>query len=179
MVAEGRPFRGVLYAGLMLTAKGPQLIEYNVRLGDPEAQVILPRLKTDLLTVFEAACAGTLQNLALAWTADTALTVVLASTGYPDRPETGAVIGDPTRLSVPGAIVFQAGTALEAGRLVARGGRVLNVTALGPSVAAAQQRAYWAVDQVSWPGAMLRRDIGWRAIARENAKLDLSGSDGI
>jgi phosphoribosylamine---glycine ligase len=169
MVAEGCPFRGVLYAGLMLTAAGPQLIEYNVRLGDPEAQVILPRLKSDLLEVFIAACEGRLGALTLDWAPETALTVVLASRGYPDRPETGAAIGDPCRLNLPGTVVFHAGTALEGGRLVAHGGRVLDVTALGSSAAAAQRLAYSAVERIAWPGSFFRRDIGWRAIARERS----------
>ena len=178
MAAEGRPFRGVLYAGLMLTAEGPQLIEYNVRLGDPEAQVILPRLESDLLALIEAACTGRLAAMTPRWKPETALTVVLASKGYPDRIEPGAVIGDPARLSLPGTVLFHAGTALEGGRLVARGGRVLNVTALGATVGDAQRLAYRAVDQIAWPGALLRRDIGWRAIAREDRRVDPGGGSG-
>jgi phosphoribosylamine--glycine ligase len=163
MAAEGRPFRGVLYAGLMLTAKGPQLIEYNCRLGDPEAQVILPRLETDFLEILLATCHGTLEQVRLSWRNETALTVVLASKGYPEHPESGAVI--PAFEALPGTAVFHAGTKWDGQRLVAAGGRVLNVTALADTVAAAQQQAYALVERIAWPGCVFRRDIGWRALA--------------
>jgi phosphoribosylamine--glycine ligase len=163
MAAEGRPFRGVLYAGLMLTAKGPQLIEYNCRLGDPEAQVILPRLDTDFLEILLATCHSTLGQVRLSWRGETALTVVLASKGYPEHPETGAVI--PAFEALPGTAVFHAGTKWDGQKLVAAGGRVLNITALADTVAAAQQRAYALVEHIAWPGCVFRRDIGWRALA--------------
>jgi phosphoribosylamine--glycine ligase len=168
MAAEGRPYKGVLYAGLMLTASGPQLIEYNVRFGDPECQVLLPRLKSDLLPALLAARDGELGDFDLRWQEETALCVVLAAKGYPDAPEKGTVIcgvddaaaGDST------VMIFHAGTKREGDALVADGGRVLNVVALGASVAEAQRRAYAAVDRIDWPGGFCRRDIGWRATGR-------------
>ncbi|HEX2137022.1 MAG TPA: phosphoribosylamine--glycine ligase [Microvirga sp.] len=170
MRGRGTPYRGVLYAGLMVTADGPKLIEYNVRFGDPEAQVLLPRLHTDLAAAMLAACDGVLDNFSLRWSDEVALTVVMAARGYPAAVERGTEIrGLAEAEALDDVIVFQAGTALEGGRLVAAGGRVLDVTALGRTVAEAQARAYAAVARIDWPGGFYRRDIGWRAVERERA----------
>ncbi len=167
MAAEGRPFKGVLYAGLMLTTEGPQLIEYNVRFGDPECQVLLPRLKSDLLTALVAAHDGVLANYDLRWSDETALCVVLAATGYPDEPRTGGPIaGIDDAAADPQVTIFHAGTRLQGGRLVASGGRVLDVVARGKTVAEAQARAYAAVAKIRFPDGFCRRDIGWRALGR-------------
>jgi phosphoribosylamine--glycine ligase len=170
MGAAGTPFSGVLYAGLMLTADGPKLIEYNARFGDPECQVLMARLDEDLLEVLLAVATGTLgQRGPAKWVAQTALTVVLAAKGYPGTPESGGTIDDIAEAEETGAIVFQAGTRLDGDQLVASGGRVLAVTALGDTVAAAQEAAYHAVDQIVFPTGFCRRDIGWREIARDAA----------
>jgi len=170
MRARGVPFVGVLYAGLMLTPGGPKLIEYNVRFGDPECQVLMPRLESDILPVMRDACDGALDTLSLRWSHETALTVVLAARGYPGAVEKGSEIrGIDAAEAIPGARVFHAGTREEHGRLTANGGRVLNVTALGSKVAEAQERAYAAVNRIDWPEGFCRRDIGWRAVARKNA----------
>jgi phosphoribosylamine--glycine ligase len=164
----GTPFSGVLYAGLMLTANGPKLIEYNVRLGDPEAQVVLPRFDGDLLEVMLAVAEGRLSELPPArFIADAALTVVVAAQGYPATPRTGGRIAGIDRAEATGALVFQAGTRVEGDALLASGGRVLAVTALGATVAAAQAAAYSAVDLIDYPDGFARPDIGWREIARE------------
>jgi phosphoribosylamine--glycine ligase len=167
MAASGAPFSGILYAGLMLTASGPQLIEYNVRFGDPECQVLMLRLESDLMELMIAAAEGRLAEAAApVFSDDAALGVVLAANGYPGTPEAGGRIAGLD--AVKGAKVFQAGTATDGqGRLVAAGGRVLTVAARGKDVAAAQAAAYEAVDQVDFPGGFCRRDIGWREIARE------------
>jgi phosphoribosylamine--glycine ligase len=169
MAAEGRPFRGVLFAGLMLTAAGPQLIEYNVRFGDPECEVLLRRLKSDLLTALVAARDGLLDRVTLRWDARAALGVVLAAEGYPGEPRKGTAIRslDKAAEAAPEVEIFHAGTGLKEGAIVADGGRVLVVTSLGATVAEAQSRAYQAVDAVDWPEGFCRRDIGWRAVARE------------
>jgi phosphoribosylamine--glycine ligase len=169
MAREGRPFKGVLFAGLMLTADGPQLIEYNTRFGDPECEVLLRRLKSDLLPALVAVRDGALDTISLSWDARAALGVVLAAEGYPEAPRTGTVIAglDAAIATDPAIEIFHAGTKLTGGTLVADGGRVLVVTALGESVAEAQQLAYRAVDAIEWPGGFCRRDIGWRAVARE------------
>ena len=166
MAADGHPFSGVFFAGLMITAKGPELIEYNVRFGDPECQVLMMRLKSDLLPILYASATGTLDQVTAEWSEDPALTVVLASKGYPASYEKNTVV---TALPVAsdGAKVFHAGTALKDGHLVATGGRVLNATAVGASVAAAQTAAYALVDAVGWDNGFCRRDIGWQAISRE------------
>jgi phosphoribosylamine--glycine ligase len=169
MRARGTPFVGVLYAGLMLTPGGPKLIEYNVRFGDPECQVLMPRLESDILAAMRDASDGALDNLSLRWSPKTALTVVLAARGYPGVVEKGSEIrGIDAAEAIPGARVFHAGTREEHGRLTANGGRVLNVTALGSTVAEAQERAYAAVNRIDWPEGFCRRDIGWRAVARES-----------
>ena len=166
MVALGRPYRGVLYAGLMLTAEGPKLIEYNVRFGDPECQVLLTRLKSDLLAGLLAVTDGVLATFDLRWRDDAALTVVMASRGYPGAYETGSEIRNlAAAAAVEGVTVFHAGTRRDGARLLATGGRVLNVTAVAPTLAEAQQRAYRAIDRIDWPGGFCRRDIGWRALS--------------
>lgn len=168
MAEMGAPFVGVLYAGLMLTADGPKLIEYNVRFGDPECQVLMPRLKEDLLLLMNAAVDGQLGHMSARWRDETALTVVLAAEGYPASPTKGTVIrGVEAAAEEDDVVIFHAGTALKDGALVANGGRVLNVTALGKTVSEAQKRAYAAVDRIDWPQGFCRRDIGWRAIGRE------------
>ncbi len=170
MKARGTPFSGVLYAGLMLTSEGPKLIEYNVRFGDPEAQVILPRFQGDLAALMLAVAEGRLAAFEpFEFSDDTALTVVMAGRGYPGTPETGGAIGGLEATEANGAIVFQAGTKESADSLVAAGGRVLGVTALGSSVAEARDRAYAAVAKIDFPSGFCRSDIGWREIAREAA----------
>jgi phosphoribosylamine--glycine ligase len=164
MAEIGAPFSGILYAGLMLTADGPKLIEYNVRFGDPECQVLMPRLKDDILVLMQAAADGQLGHMSVRWRDEAALTVVIAAKGYPANPEKGAPISGIGAAEADGAIVFQAGTAEKDGRLVAAGGRVLDVTALGRTVVEAQRKAYEAVDRIEFPGGFCRRDIGWRAI---------------
>jgi phosphoribosylamine--glycine ligase len=165
MAARGTPFRGVLYAGLMLTAGGPKLIEYNVRFGDPETQALMLRLDSDLLELMLATAEGRLAGVAPRWTDDAALTVVMAAKGYPGAYGKGDVIDGIERANaLPGVKVFHAGTAMVGGKIVANGGRVLNVTARGATIAEAQARAYAAVDVIDWPGGFCRRDIGWRAI---------------
>jgi len=168
---KGAPFKGVLYAGLMLTKDGPKLIEYNNRFGDPEAQAILPRLEDDLLALMLAAARGALDGARPRFSDRTALTVVLAAKGYPGAPLTGSEIRGVERAeATAGVVVTHAGTRMEGGRLLAAGGRVLNVTALAESVAEAQARAYAAVDAIDWPGGFCRRDIGWREAAREKRR---------
>ena len=165
MAAKGLPYMGVLYLGLMITKQGPKLVEYNARFGDPECQVLMPRLKSDLLAALLAARDGTLAPLE--WRDEVALTVVMASKGYPGAYEKGQVItGLEEAAKLPGVTVFHAGTARRGETIVAAGGRVLNVTALGKTVAEAQARAYAAVDLIQWDGAFCRRDIGWRALKR-------------
>jgi len=168
MAKRGTPFQGVLFAGLMITAQGPKLIEYNTRFGDPECEVLMPRLKSDIVPALLAACDGVLDRVDLRWRDEAALTVVLAAKGYPAKPETGSVIRDVEKAeALDDVLVFHAGTKLSNGDLVANGGRVLNVVALGKTVGEAQARAYAAVDKIDWPGGFCRRDIGWQAIKRE------------
>ena len=165
LAAAGTPYVGVLYAGLMLTADGPKLIEYNVRFGDPECQVLMARFEGDLLETLLAVAEGRLADLPEPGFADNvALTVVMAANGYPGTPETGGTITGIDAAEATGAIVFQAGTRDDGGKLVAAGGRVLAVTATGESVAEAQAAAYKAVDAIDFPTGFCRRDIGWRAI---------------
>ncbi|MBV9078694.1 MAG: phosphoribosylamine--glycine ligase [Methylobacteriaceae bacterium] len=165
MLARGAPFVGILYAGLMITAEGPQLIEYNVRFGDPEAQVLLPRLRTDLLAAMIAATDGVLDEVRPDWSDFPAVAVVLASRGYPGPVETGSVIGGlDAAEALDHVTVFQAGTAERGGEIVAAGGRVLAVTGLGPSLAEARARAYEGVARIDWPESFHRRDIASRAL---------------
>ena len=162
---RGMAYMGVLYLGLMITKDGPKLVEYNCRFGDPEAQVLLPRLKGDLLTALLAARDGMLGNFNLRWNDEAALTVAMCSRGYPSTPETGQVIsGLDEAEMLPGITVFHAGTALRDGKLIANGGRVLNVTATGATIAEAKTRAYAAVEKIHWDGCFYRKDIGWRAL---------------
>ena len=165
MRQRGTPFKGVLFAGLMIGPKGPKLIEFNARFGDPETQVMLARLNEDLLPLLLASAKGALPAGPVKLLAQAALTVVYAAKGYPDAPERGSEIkGLERAAAMEGVTVFHAGTKLEGTRLLANGGRVLNVTARGDSVAQAQARAYGAVDAIDWPGGFCRRDIGWRAL---------------
>jgi phosphoribosylamine---glycine ligase len=171
MKEMGMPFTGVLYLGLMITASGPKLIEYNVRFGDPECQVLMPRLMSDIVPALLASAEGQLRNFDLRWFPDTALTVVMAAKGYPGSYRKGSVIGGlDAAAEIEGVEIFHAGTAEEGGRIVANGGRVLNVCAIGKSAAEAQARAYAAVDRIRWPEGFCRRDIGWRAVEREQAR---------
>jgi len=166
--SAGTPFCGVLFAGLMITDEGPKLIEYNVRFGDPECQVLMMRLKSDLLPALMATADGGLSDINLEWCEDVALSVVMATNGYPEAYDKGSVIKG---LNNAGAddnvIIFHAGTAQKDDEIIAIGGRVLNVTATGASVTQAQARVYDAVNKIDWPQGFCRRDIGWRAIERE------------
>ena len=171
MRARGTPFVGILYAGLMITADGPKLIEYNVRFGDPECQVLMPRMKSDLVAALLAACDGVLEKLRRA----------LVGRGGADRGHGGAGLSRRCRDAAPRSaasprprrcedvLVFHAGTRQDGSRLVADGGRVLSVTATGKTIAEAQARAYEAVDRIDWPEGFCRRDIGWRAVQRRPA----------
>jgi len=169
MKAVGAPFKGVLFAGLMITKDGPQLIEYNVRFGDPETQVLMLRLMSDFLPALLAARDGQLKNISLRWNDDAALTVVMAAKGYPGDYAKGTLIeGLADAAQVEGVEIFHAGTKADGGRILANGGRVLNVSARARTVAEAQARAYAAVDRIRWPEGFCRRDIGWRAVERES-----------
>jgi phosphoribosylamine--glycine ligase len=160
MEHDGRPFKGILYAGLMLTQTGPMLLEFNVRLGDPEAQVLIMRLMSDLLPALIAARDGVLKSVDLRWHAENAVCVVMAARGYPDEPLRGTEIrGLAAAGSDPKVKIFHAGTRRDGDRVLADGGRVLGVTALGPDRAAARERAYAAVDRIAWPEGFCRRDI--------------------
>lgn len=170
MAARGIPYKGVLFAGLMITAEGPKLIEYNVRFGDPEAQVLMVRLKSDVLAALLATTDGVLGSFDLRWHEDAALTVVLAAKGYPATPQKGTEIrGLEDAAKVPGVEIFHAGTRRDGSRLIANGGRVLNVTARGRTVSDARERAYEAISRIDWPEGFHRTDIGWRAFNRERS----------
>ena len=176
MQALGAPYKGVLYAGLMLTADGPKLIEYNVRFGDPECQVLMPRLMSDLVPALLASRDGMLKSLDLRWHPDAALTVVMAARGYPGSYDKGSVIeGLDDAAAVEGVEIFHAGTKAEGGKILANGGRVLNVSALGKDVREARDRAYEAISRIRWPEGFYRHDIGWRAVERENLQRTASG----
>jgi len=170
MAESGAPFVGILYAGLMLTADGLKLIEYNVRFGDPECQVLMLRMKDDFLLLAEAAVDGVLSSMSVRWRDEAAVTIVMAAKGYPGTPEKGTIIKGIGEAEAEGALVFHAGTAERDGQTVTNGGRVLNVTALGKTVTVALKKAYEAVDKIDWPGGFCRRDIGWREIEREARK---------
>jgi phosphoribosylamine--glycine ligase len=172
MAAEGTPYRGVLYAGLMLTQSGPQLLEYNVRFGDPECQALLPRLMTDLGQLLQGGAAGVLGHMDLRWYPEHVMTVVMAARGYPGPPERGTEIrGVEAARAIEGVEIFHAGSRRDGDRLIAEGGRVLNITARGRTVAEARDRVYAAIARIAWPEGFCRRDIGWRAVAREQGKL--------
>lgn len=160
LAAEGRPYRGVLYAGLMLTPSGPHVLEFNARWGDPETQAVLPRLKTDWVDVMEAALDHRLDQIELQWREESSVCVVLASEGYPGPYRKGEVISGLDRIDLPETIVFHAGTGRRGEEWITQGGRVLGVTALGKTVSDARQRAYRAVDRISFRGMQYRRDIG-------------------
>ncbi len=167
MAARGTPYIGVLFAGLMIKDGEPKLIEYNCRFGDPECQVLMMRLKSDLLTALLAARDGQIAHLDLRWRDDAALTVVMAAKGYPGDYGKGSEIrGLDAASRLEGVQIFHAGTARKDGKLIANGGRVLDVTAIAPTVAEAQARAYAAVDMIDWPEGFCRRDIGWRVVGR-------------
>ncbi len=171
LAKRGTPFVGVLFAGLMIEADGPKLIEYNVRFGDPETEVLLPRLLSDLLELMLASAEGRLSGNIANFDERTALTVVMAAKGYPGTYGKGSRIdGLDEAAALPDVSVFHAGTAAKDGAIVSNGGRVLAITALGDSVSEAQVKAYEAVDRVRWPDGFCRRDIGWRAVAREKAE---------
>jgi phosphoribosylamine--glycine ligase len=167
MKAMGTPYKGVLYAGLMITRHGPKLIEYNARFGDPETQVLMPRLMSDLVPALLASRDGMLKSFDLRWYETPALTVVMAAKGYPGQYARGTVIeGLDEAAAVEGVQIFHAGTKAEGGRILANGGRVLNVSATGKTVREAQARAYAAIARIRWPEGFYRRDIGWRAVER-------------
>jgi phosphoribosylamine--glycine ligase len=168
MTAMGAPYKGVLYAGLMIGANGPKLIEYNVRFGDPECQVLMPRLMSDLVPGLLASRDGVLKSVDLHWYSEAALTVVMAARGYPGSYAKGSVIeGLDAAGAVQGVEIFHAGTREDGGRTLANGGRVLNVSAVGATVREARIRAYEAISRIDWPEGFYRHDIGWRAVERE------------
>ena len=167
MVQRGTPYAGVLYAGLMLTEAGPKLVEYNARFGDPECQVMMMRMESDIVPLLHAVATGTLAGHDVAWKDQFALTVIMATQGYPGDYGKGSEIKGVDGLDNNALTVFHAGTKRDGNRLLANGGRVLNVTALGASVKEAQESAYRGVDAIDWPEGFCRRDIGWREIARE------------
>jgi phosphoribosylamine---glycine ligase len=170
MAMKGMPFSGVLFAGLMLTENGPKLIEYNARFGDPETQVMLMRFQGDLVALLHAVATLKLaDHPPLSFSTETALTIVMAAKGYPGTPEKGGPIRGIDAASAADAIIFHAGTAITGGALVANGGRVLNVTAMAATVRKAQETAYRAVDCIDFPSGFCRRDIGWRAVERDEA----------
>ena len=171
MKKRGTPFRGVLYAGVMLTATGPKLFEYNVRFGDPECQVLMLRMMSDIIPAMLAACDGELKHFDLRWYPEPALTVVLAANGYPGDYAKGTRIdGLDEAAQIEGVEIFQAGTMANDGVILANGGRVLNVCASGKTVVEARQRAYAAIDRIKWPDGFCRRDIGWQAVEQEQAQ---------
>jgi phosphoribosylamine---glycine ligase len=168
MTAMGAPYKGVLYAGLMITRDGPKLIEYNARFGDPETQVLMLRLMSDLVPALLASRDGQLKSFDLRWYPDPALTVVMAAKGYPGDYKRGSVIeGLDDAAKVEGVEIFHAGTKADGGKILANGGRVLNVSAIGKTVREAQSRAYEAISRIRWPEGFYRHDIGWRAVERE------------
>ena len=171
MYERGSPFRGVLFAGLMINKSGPKVIEFNVRFGDPEAEVILPRLRDDLLSLLVACASGTLRGGPPRFCSDAALAVVMAARGYPGEPLRGSEIeGLEDAGALPGIVVLHGGTREINGAIFSDGGRVLTITALGNDVADARERAYAAIERIKWPEGFFRRDIGWRATARDSKK---------
>jgi len=174
MKARGTPFKGVLYAGLMIKEGAPKLIEYNVRFGDPEAQVLMMRLKSDLLPALLATAEGHLKDFAVDWHDDASLCVVMAARGYPGAHQKGSEIKGLERAAAdPHVQIFHAGTRRDGGRILADRGRVLGVTARGHDIKEAQWRAYAAVDEIDWPEGFCRRDIGWRALAEKASYIEL------
>jgi phosphoribosylamine---glycine ligase len=168
MKARGTPFRGALYAGVMLTAEGPKLFEFNVRFGDPECQVLMLRMMSDIVPALLASCDGQLKNFDLRWFPDAAVTVVMAAKGYPgDYGKGSRIDGLDAAAKVESVEIFHAGTIMKDGVVLANGGRVLNICASGKTVAQAQARAYQAVDRIDWPDGFCRRDIAWQAVEQE------------
>ncbi len=168
MAGRGTPFSGILYAGLILTDDGPKLIEYNVRFGDPECQVLMMRLDEDIVPLLKACAEGELDPTPPRWNSHHAMTVVMAASGYPGKAATGTKIGLPDAVMLPDTItIFHAGTATENGELVSAGGRVLNITATGETLQRARNDAYAVIDNIDWPEGFCRRDIGWRALGGE------------
>ena len=168
MKARGAPFRGVLYAGVMLTEQGPKLFEYNVRFGDPECQVLMLRMMSDIVPAFLAACDGELKHFNLRWYPEAAITVVMAAKGYPGDYRKGSRIeGLDDAAKIDGVEIFHAGTLAKDSAILANGGRVLNVCALGKTVTEAQARAYASIDRINWPDGFCRRDIAWQAVEQE------------
>ncbi|MEP2980526.1 MAG: phosphoribosylamine--glycine ligase [Lentilitoribacter sp.] len=166
MAQDGHPFKGVLFVGLMITEKGPELIEYNVRFGDPECQLLMLRLKDDILPLLLAAAEGSLEGHSMSWDDNVALTVVMAAEGYPASPLKGTEIKGVDAIKDADTKIFHAGTVVKDGKLIANGGRVLNVTASGSDIIKARDKAYEAVKSIDWPQGFYRNDIGWRAIER-------------
>lgn len=167
LAREGSPFQGVLFAGLMVTADGPKVVEFNIRFGDPECQVLMMRIEDDLVPYLQATATGQLADMPpISWTAEPAITVVMAANGYPEAYQKGSVIeGVDAANRMEGVVVFEAGTGRDADNArIATGGRVLNVTASGETLHYAVDRAYAAVDEIDWPGGFCRRDIAWRAL---------------
>jgi len=170
MRARGTPFRGVLYAGVMLTKNGPKLFEFNVRFGDPECQVLMLRMMSDIVPAFLAACDGELKHFDLRWFPDPAITVVMAAKGYPGDYKKGTRIeGLDEAAKIDGVEIFHAGTVEKDGAILANGGRVLNICAMGETIAEAQARAYQAIDRINWPDGFCRRDIAWQAMEKERS----------
>ena len=170
LAADGLDYRGVFYAGVMLTPEGPKLVEYNARFGDPECQVLMLRMMSDIVPALIACADGQLKNFSLRWFDDVALTVIMATRGYPGDYGKGFVIeGLDDAARVEGVEIFHAGTKADGGKILSNGGRVLNVCATGKTVTEAQQRAYQAIDRINWPEGFCRRDIGWQAVKREQA----------
>jgi len=170
LAAEGRKYQGVLYAGLMITEDGPKVLEFNARFGDPETQVIMARMKSDIVPILMGVADGALKETKIDWAKEPAACVVLASKGYPDEAETGKLIRGLDALSAAqDVVVYHSATALSDGKLVTVGGRVLGVTALGANLDAAVQRAYEAVSKISFDGMQYRKDIGQKALARLHA----------
>jgi phosphoribosylamine--glycine ligase len=166
--AMGAPYRGVLYVGVMVTEQGPKLVEYNARFGDPETQVLMLRMMSDIVPALLACADGQLKNFSLRWYDEAALTVIMATRGYPGDYGKGSVIeGLDEAAKVEGVEIFHAGTVAKDGKILANGGRVLNICAMGKTVTEAQRRAYAAVDRIHWPEGFCRRDIGWQAVKRE------------
>jgi len=169
MAAEGRPFKGVLFAGLMITEKGPELIEYNVRFGDPECQCLMMRLKSDIVPLLMACADSTLDKISAEWSENVSLNVVMAANGYPGSYKKNTEIRNLDQAGAADNImIFHAGTKKDGDRILATGGRVLNITSVAPSVTQAKNDAYNALDKIDWPDGFCRRDIGWRAVEREN-----------
>jgi phosphoribosylamine--glycine ligase len=168
MARRGTPYKGVLYAGLMIDENGPRLIEYNVRFGDPECQVLMLRLNTDFLPALIACAEGGLDKVVLDWLPEPAISVVMAAEGYPGGYAKGTEIkGLDEAGKEPGVTIFHAGTSADGARVLANGGRVLNVSATGSDLAEARERAYAAIDRIDWPEGFCRTDIAWRALGRE------------